>query len=88
MNHSWTTVRLPSGDESIAPVMILDALGRIVRVVSAEEFRRERLAAIADMLADPSRVVPMRTKRALHRARGQSRRVSGPARVLHRAMAS
>jgi hypothetical protein len=34
------TVRLPSGDQPIAPVSILDADGHVVRVVSAEEFRR------------------------------------------------
>jgi hypothetical protein len=33
-------VRLPSGDELIAPVRILDAQGHVVCVVSAEEFRR------------------------------------------------
>jgi len=30
------TVWLPSSDESIGPVTILDAQGRVVRVVSAE----------------------------------------------------
>ena len=44
MTTSSETVWLPSGDESIAPVTILDANGRVVRVVSAEEFRRRRLA--------------------------------------------
>ena len=33
-------VRLPSGDDSIAPVRILDAEGRVMRVISADEFRR------------------------------------------------
>jgi hypothetical protein len=32
-------VRLPSSDESIAPVTILDAQGHVVRVVAAAEFR-------------------------------------------------
>ena len=32
-------VRLPSNDESIAPVTILDAQGHVVRVVAAAEFR-------------------------------------------------
>jgi len=86
MNPSWTAVRLPSGDESIAPVTILDAQGRLVRVVSAEEFRRDRLAATADMLAE-GRVVPMRTRRALRRARADSRSVSGAAGAPHRAIA-
>jgi hypothetical protein len=40
MTSSSETVRLPSGDQPIAPVTILDAQGRVVRVVSAEEFRR------------------------------------------------
>jgi hypothetical protein len=34
------SVRLPSGDQPIAPVSILDADGHVVRVVSADEFRR------------------------------------------------
>jgi len=42
MTTSSDTVRLPSADESIAPVTILDAQGRVLRVVSAEEFRRAR----------------------------------------------
>jgi len=33
-------VHLPPGDASVAPVRILDADGSVVRVVSAEEFRR------------------------------------------------
>jgi len=32
-------VRLRSDDEPIAPVTILDARGRVVRVLAAEEFR-------------------------------------------------
>ena len=32
-------VRLPSSDESIGPVTILDAQGHVVRVVAAAEFR-------------------------------------------------
>jgi len=39
MKASPDTVRLPSGDESIPPVTILDAHGNLVRVVSAAEFR-------------------------------------------------
>jgi len=35
-------VRLPSSDESIAPVTILDAQGHVVRVVAAAEFRSTR----------------------------------------------
>jgi len=33
-------VRFPTGDESIAPVTILDSQGHVVRVVAAAEFRR------------------------------------------------
>ena len=40
MNVSTDAVRLPSANESIAPVRILDADGHLVCVVSAEEFRR------------------------------------------------
>ena len=40
MNVLRGAVRLPSANDSIAPVRILDAVGRLVCVVSAEEFRR------------------------------------------------
>jgi hypothetical protein len=40
MSDSSGAVRLPSHDESIAPVTILDGQGRVVRVVPAAEFRR------------------------------------------------
>jgi hypothetical protein len=33
-------VRLPDHEELIAPVTILDAQGRLVRVVAAKDFRR------------------------------------------------
>ena len=39
MNATQDTVRLPSDEDSIAPVKILDANGQVVRVVSAAEFR-------------------------------------------------
>jgi len=32
--------RLVVGDEAVAPVTILDALGRTIRILPAEEFRR------------------------------------------------
>lgn len=69
MNCFSTAVRLPSHDESIAPVTILDAQGRIIRVVSAEEFRRDRLAATADIRERRPSLVPWRTRRWLRRAR-------------------
>jgi len=37
-------VRLPSHEESIAAVTILDGQGRVVRVVSGTEFRRAQIA--------------------------------------------
>jgi hypothetical protein len=40
MKKSAGTLRLPSPDESIGPVTILDGQGRVVRVVPASEFRR------------------------------------------------
>jgi hypothetical protein len=40
MNVLRYAVRLHSANDSIAPVRILDADGRLVCVVSAEEFRR------------------------------------------------
>lgn len=40
MNVLRDAVRLPSANDSIAPVRILDADGRLACVVSAEEFRR------------------------------------------------
>ncbi len=40
MKDSSIAVRLPSHDESIAPVTILDGHGRVLRIVPAAEFRR------------------------------------------------
>lgn len=40
MNVLRGAVRLPSANDSIAPVRILDTAGRLVCVVSADEFRR------------------------------------------------
>jgi hypothetical protein len=37
---SAARVRLPDDDEDVAPVTILDGLGRVVRVIPAKEFRR------------------------------------------------
>jgi hypothetical protein len=81
------TVRLPSADESIAPVTIFDAQGRVLRVVSAEDFRRARPTATADRF-DDQRPVLLRAKRAQRRAHAESRLVSAPAREPHRAIAS
>jgi hypothetical protein len=37
---SANAVRLPSHEEVVAPVTILDGQGRVMRVVPAHEFRR------------------------------------------------
>lgn len=39
--------QLQSGDEFIAPVTILDADGCVVRIVSAEEFRRTHATVVS-----------------------------------------
>jgi len=44
MKSALDLVRLPSGDTSIAPVTIRDGHGNVVRIVSAEEFRRDHAA--------------------------------------------
>jgi len=67
MNTSRKTVVLPSDEQSIAPVTILDAQGRVVRVVPAEEFRRRRLAATTDVRDDRPALVSTRVRRALRR---------------------
>jgi len=88
MTNFSEAVRLPSGDESIAPVTILDAQGRVVRVVSAEDFRRARSAATIATLDDQRPVVLMRANRGQRRTRSDSRLVSGAARASQRALAS
>ena len=50
MTTSSDAVWLPSGDESVGPVTILDAQGRVLRVVSAEDFRRARPKARPERL--------------------------------------
>ena len=40
MKDNLELVRLPSSDESIAPVTIFDAQGNVLRVVSAADFRQ------------------------------------------------
>jgi len=44
-------VRLPDHDNTIAPMTILDAEGRVLRVVPAQEFRPTPLVRTAPMLA-------------------------------------
>jgi hypothetical protein len=43
MKSSSGEIRVPSHDDTIAPVTILDGQGRLVRVVPATEFRRPGL---------------------------------------------
>jgi hypothetical protein len=68
MNPSRKPVPLPSDEEPIAPVTILDAQGRVVRVVPAEEFLRRRLAATAAIRDDGRSLVSTPVRRALRRA--------------------
>ena len=68
MNPSRKVVPLPSDEEPIAPVTILDAQGRVVRVVPAEEFLRRRLAATAAIRDDGRSLVSAPVRRALRRA--------------------
>jgi hypothetical protein len=86
MTTSSETVWLPSGDESIAPVTILDANGQVVRVVSAEEFRRTRPTASAESHENQRPVTSLRAER-LRRA-AQSRMTSAAAGVPPSAVAS
>ena len=88
MTTSSETVRLPSGDETIGPVTILDAQGRVLRVVSAEEFRRSRPTATAEGVDDLLPLASLRAKRAERRASAESRLRSAAARTLPRAVAS
>ena len=53
MSSFSETVWRPSSDESIGPVTILDAQGRVLCVVSAEEFRRSRPTATAQRVDEP-----------------------------------
>ena len=45
MSRLRDAVRLPSTDDTIAPVTLLDADGHVTQVVSADEFRRTHPAA-------------------------------------------
>ena len=47
MNDFADAVRLPSDEESIAPVTILDAQGHVVRIQAAAEFRRTHVSVAA-----------------------------------------
>ena len=82
MTTSSDTVRLPSADESIAPVTILDAQGRVLRVVSAEEFRRARPVATAEGVDGERPLAPIPIKRARRRGDSESRLVSASAGLL------
>ena len=88
MTTSSDTVRLPSADESIAPVTILDAQGRVLRVVSADEFRRARPNATAEGVDGERPLASIRIKRARRRGESESRLVSTSAESAYRAVAS
>jgi hypothetical protein len=88
MTSSSETVWLPSSDESIAPVTILDAQGRVLRVVSAEELRHARPTATAERVDDRRPLASLRAKRAQRRASAESRLSSAAARPLSHAVAS
>ena len=88
MTTSSDTVRLPTADESIAPVTILDAQGRVLRVVSAEEFRRARATATAESFDGERPLASMHIKRAQRRGDSESRLVAASAGSAHRAVAS
>ena len=87
-SSSSESVWLPSSDESIGPVTIFDGEGRVVRVVSAEEFRRARPTATAERVDDRRPVASLRAKRAQRRASAESRLSSAAAQALPRAVAS
>ena len=77
---SKKAVPLPSNEQPIAPVTILDAQGRVVRVVSAEEYRRRRrLVATAEIRNEGRSLVSTPVRRAPRRA---------PTRVPDRSLAS
>jgi hypothetical protein len=88
MTTSSDTVRLPSADESIAPVTILDAQGRVLRVVSADEFRRAQPKANAEGVDGERPLASIRIKRARRRGESESRLVSASAESAYRAVAS
>jgi len=56
-------VRLPDHEESIAPVTILDAQGRLVRVVAAKDFRRTPDAGEALVGRIPPTLARQRSRR-------------------------
>src|SRR2546428_11327472 len=88
MNTFAQAVRLPSGDESIAPVTILDAQRRVVRVVPAEQFRRARSAATTATFDDQRPGVFIRANRRQRHTRRETRLASAAARPSQRALAS
>jgi len=59
-------LRLPSREEPIAPVTILDGQGRVVRVVPAEEFRRPEARPL-ERWRDRRRIKPRAKTDAIRR---------------------
>ena len=66
MSDSPAAVRLPSQEESIAPITILDGQGSVVQVMPAAEFRRLHPLAGDDRHARTTR------RRERHRAESPS----------------
>jgi len=56
-------VKLPDHEESIAPVTILDAQGRLVRVVAAKDFRQPPAAGVALVGRIPPTLARPRSRR-------------------------
>jgi hypothetical protein len=71
MNQS--NVRLPIHDGDAAPVTILDGLGRVVRVVPADQFRRNRGALAESPIEGGRRRRPRAAASPSDRRRGDAR---------------
>jgi hypothetical protein len=65
MADQGRVIRLPARDEAIAPVRILDAEGRVVSVLSAEEFRETHQGPVVSRFAPGAG----RSRRAPHASR-------------------
>jgi len=56
-------VKLPDQEDSIPPVTIFDAQGRLVRVVAAKDFRRTPAAGVAVVGRIPPTLARSRSRR-------------------------
>jgi hypothetical protein len=57
-------IRLPMGEEPIGPVTILDGQGRVVRIVTAADFRRDHTPPPSASSISPSLVRRARSRGA------------------------